>query len=57
MLFERGVPARKFATTQVDVFDEHVEKEGVMSQYERKMSTSHSHDEAADRIHPDVKTV
>lgn len=33
MLFERRVSARKFATTDVDVFDETVE-ENVMNQYE-----------------------
>lgn len=39
LLFEKGVSARKFAKTHVDVFEETtVEEAGVMEQYERKMS-------------------
>jgi SP family general alpha glucoside:H+ symporter-like MFS transporter len=37
LLFERGVSARKFATTQVEVFDETVEG-NMMDEYERKLS-------------------
>lgn len=56
LLFKRGVSARKFASTKVDVFEEHVEGGGVMSQYERKMSITPSHDENPTRVEPDVKT-
>jgi MFS transporter, SP family, general alpha glucoside:H+ symporter len=39
LLFERGVSARKFAKTEVDVFDEDVSvDEGVVGRYERKIS-------------------
>jgi SP family general alpha glucoside:H+ symporter-like MFS transporter len=41
LLFERGVSARKFATTNVDVFDENIEG-GLMSEYERKLSVVHT---------------
>ena len=41
LLFERGVSARKFATTEVDVFDATVEG-SVINNYERKMSVVHS---------------
>lgn len=37
LLFEQGVPARKFASTQVDVFDTTVEG-SVINDYERKAS-------------------
>ena len=37
LLFERGVPARKFASTRVDVFEESVEG-SVLNEYERKLS-------------------
>ena len=49
--------ARKFASTEVDVFDEHVGDEGVVKQYERKMSTAHSHYETATEVKPDFKSV
>lgn len=39
LLFERGVSARDFAKTKVDVFDEAVD-EGVMHNYEEKMDVS-----------------
>jgi SP family general alpha glucoside:H+ symporter-like MFS transporter len=41
LLFERGVSARKFATTQVEVFDEAVEG-SMMDEYERKLSVVHT---------------
>ncbi|KAG9774115.1 sugar transporter family protein, partial [Aureobasidium melanogenum] len=44
LLFERRVPARKFATTKVDVFDLDVHGD-VLDQAERKLSISASHDE------------
>ncbi|KAJ5176023.1 Maltose permease MAL61 [Penicillium canariense] len=40
MLFERGVSARKFATTEVDVFDEHVESRVIDGYQEQKRSTN-----------------
>ena len=39
MLFEKGVSARKFASTEVDVFHETVE-EKVMHQYEDLVETT-----------------
>lgn len=36
MLFQRGVSARKFATTQVDVFEEDIEGD-VMNNYHRSI--------------------
>jgi SP family general alpha glucoside:H+ symporter-like MFS transporter len=41
LLFERGVSARKFATTHVEVFDEAVEG-SMMDEYERKLSVVHT---------------
>ena len=41
LLFERGVSARKFASTQIEVFDEAVEG-GMMDEYERKLSVVHT---------------
>jgi MFS transporter, SP family, general alpha glucoside:H+ symporter len=41
LLFERGVSARKFATTNVDVFEENVEG-GLVHEYERKLSVTHT---------------
>jgi MFS transporter, SP family, general alpha glucoside:H+ symporter len=41
LLFERGVSARKFATTQIEVFDEAVEG-SMMDEYERKLSVVHT---------------
>ena len=38
VLFEKGVSARKFATTDIDVFHEEVQ-EKVMSQYEEIVRT------------------
>lgn len=38
MLFERGISARKFASTEVDVFHETVE-ENVMNRYEELADT------------------
>ena len=40
VLFERGVSARKFATTKVDVFDKNIEG-GLVNEYERKLSVVH----------------
>lgn len=45
LLFERGVSARKFASTKVDVFEGHdgvqdVAAEGVVKDYERKLSNA-----------------
>ena len=42
LLFERGVSARKFASTNVDVFNETV---GVPGNYEEKEDVTHSHNE------------
>lgn len=39
LLFERGVSARKFATTEVDVFNEAVGEE-IMAKYQEKPDTS-----------------
>lgn len=41
LLFERGVSARKFATTNVDVFDAEVEG-SLINEYERKMSVTYN---------------
>jgi SP family general alpha glucoside:H+ symporter-like MFS transporter len=41
LLFERGISARKFATTNVDVFEENVEG-GLVHEYERKLSVTHT---------------
>ena len=41
LLFERGVSARKFATTKVDVFDETVAG-SVIQNYEAKLDVTHS---------------
>ena len=41
LLFERGVSARKFATTEVDVFDETVD-DSVISNYKDAKATEHS---------------
>jgi SP family general alpha glucoside:H+ symporter-like MFS transporter len=43
LLFERGVSARKFATTNVDVFDETVD--GVTNTYDEKEDVTLSHSE------------
>lgn len=40
LLFEQGVSARKFATTDVNVFDEDVEG-GVMDSYQKQMDVRH----------------
>lgn len=56
LLFKRGVSARQFASTKVDVFEENVEGGGVMSQYEEKMGASDSQDENVTPIGADVKT-
>jgi SP family general alpha glucoside:H+ symporter-like MFS transporter len=40
LLFERGVSARKFATTKVDVFNETVD-EGIANKYEEKVEVTH----------------
>lgn len=55
LLFERGVSARKFAKTEVDVFGEHVGGEEVMQQYERKMSTAAASHDEKDNITHEVK--
>lgn len=39
MLFEKGISARKFASTEIDVFSEAVEDK-VMHNYEERMITS-----------------
>jgi len=41
LLFERGVSARKFATTEVEVFDEAVGG-SIMDEYEKKLSVVHT---------------
>ena len=41
LLFERGVSARKFATTEVEIFDEAVGG-SIMDEYERKLSVVHT---------------
>jgi SP family general alpha glucoside:H+ symporter-like MFS transporter len=41
LLFERNISARKFASTDVDVFGEHVSTE-VMHNYEEKLDIHHS---------------
>jgi MFS transporter, SP family, general alpha glucoside:H+ symporter len=43
LLFERGVSARKFASTNVDVFDESVD--GVTNTYDEKEDVALSHNE------------
>lgn len=48
LLFERGVPARKFATTSVDVFEEEVE-EGTIKDGERRLSLIAAEKELASR--------
>lgn len=47
VLFERGVSARKFATTDVDVFAEQVEK-NLMNNYQKQLASA-SHVETAGR--------
>jgi MFS transporter, SP family, general alpha glucoside:H+ symporter len=44
LLFERGVSARKFASTKVDVFDEFVDM-GVANTHGEKLDVAHSHAE------------
>jgi len=41
LLFERGVSARKFASTNIDVFEERVEG-GLIDEAERKLSVVHN---------------
>lgn len=42
LLFEKGVPARKFSSTRIDVFEEtHVEDTGIFHQYEEKVEAVH----------------
>ena len=41
LLFERGVSARKFASTDVDVFSENVDS-SVMHNYEEKLDLHHA---------------
>ena len=41
LLFERRVPARKFATTKVDVFDETVD-DSLINRGKEEQSTTHS---------------
>jgi MFS transporter, SP family, general alpha glucoside:H+ symporter len=51
LLFERGVSARKFASTDVDVFGDEgvsVEDTTVLGEYERKLSVGHGHIEVAE---------
>ncbi|KAE9373635.1 maltose permease MAL61 [Stipitochalara longipes BDJ] len=49
LLFERGVSARKFATTEVDVFEDEVGlNQEVVGQYEEKREGSVRHDEKLD---------
>lgn len=58
LLFERGVSARKFAKTKVDVFEENVEGSGVVEQYERKVSNAAIHKEGAtEQYQPELKGV
>lgn len=45
LLFEKKVSARKFASTQVNVFDETDVHGGVLDQAEHKLSISVAHDE------------
>jgi SP family general alpha glucoside:H+ symporter-like MFS transporter len=48
LLFERGVSARKFASTDVDVFEDEVILDGdVVGRYEEKLDASARHDEQA----------
>lgn len=56
VLFEQGVSARKFAKTKVDVFGESVGGE-MIQEYERKLSATASHQENADHITHNVKSV
>lgn len=44
LLFERGISARKFATTNVDVFDEEVDGD-VLQRYEEKLDGGAVHEE------------
>ena len=46
VLFEHKVPARKFAKTEVDVFEESVEG-GVMSEYQAKLQKERGNRELA----------
>lgn len=46
LLFEKGVSARKFAETQVNVFDEGVDGE-ILEKYEKRMAVSHGLKETA----------
>ena len=50
LLFERGVSARKFSSTKVDVFDERVEESEVLKRYEalRNGEASEAADEGVD---------
>ena len=41
LLFERGVSARKFAKTDVDVFGENIDS-SVINNYEEKLEAHHS---------------
>jgi len=44
LLFERGISARKFASTEVDVFGEEVSvDDGVVGAYEEKLDVSYRH--------------
>ncbi|KAF2183967.1 maltose permease MAL61 [Zopfia rhizophila CBS 207.26] len=45
LLFERGVSARKFASTNVDVFEEQVEDTTTFHRYEEKVETAHHQEE------------
>lgn len=51
LLFERGVSARQFSKTEVDVFGEHVQGEEILQQYERKISNAAVHEEKSDITH------
>jgi SP family general alpha glucoside:H+ symporter-like MFS transporter len=47
LLFERKVSARKFASTEVDVFDETVDK-SILSQYKDTLAAQHAEEVGQD---------
>lgn len=53
LLFEKGVSARKFASTEVDVFGEEVEEKGIVENYEKAVLERKEVDIETDVQHSD----
>lgn len=55
VLFRQGVPARKFAETHVDVFDENIDTSVIIKSYENASQVSLAKPEAVMRRRPGAK--